>query len=152
MNFPHTTVLSAGRGCAGYGCPFLEELKKTEITVLATANNNEGDDVWAIRIRDQKAKILRDFKKLERPCFSVIQRSGNITNTILRSSMTTRRSRPREHEAEPRAEHGDMAMKAHPAPASPRAQGIGSAATTPPTRSSAPQPGRSSARGNAWRS
>lgn len=75
---------------------FIELLKQTDIAVLATANNNESDDIWAQRVSDKKARILRDFKKCERPYFSIIQRSTEITVETLRSAMRTRRTRPSE--------------------------------------------------------
>ena len=75
---------------------FIETLKKTEIGVLATANNNIGDDTWAKAIVKQKVKILRHFKKQQRPYFSVIQSSGEIRVETLLQTMTTRRTRPRE--------------------------------------------------------
>ena len=77
---------------------FVEELKKTDIGVLATANNSEGDDIWVKRISQNKAKILSHFKKQERPYFSIIQRSGAITVETIKADRTTRRTRPGEHE------------------------------------------------------
>ncbi len=79
---------------------FIEVLKTTEIGVLATANNNHGDDVWVERIIGQKVKILRHFKKEQRPYFSVIQSSGHIKVETLLPAMTTRRTRPKERDLE----------------------------------------------------
>ena len=77
---------------------FIDELKATEIAILATANNNEGDDIWAARIAKEKVRILRGFKNLERPYFNVIQKSGAIRVEILRMEMTTRRVRRNERD------------------------------------------------------
>jgi hypothetical protein len=77
---------------------FIEELKGSDIAVLATANNHDGPGVWLKAIRDSRAKIARDFKKQKRPYFSVIQKSGAITTNTLTMEMANRRTRPKEHE------------------------------------------------------
>ncbi len=77
---------------------FVEELKRSDIGVLATSRGDIGVDVWFRALGLAKPRILRDFKKLERPYFSVLQLSGQITTRIISADHTTRRDRPRERE------------------------------------------------------
>jgi hypothetical protein len=77
---------------------FAEEIKKTQIGIVATANNNDDIEIWLRAFEKAKNKILRDFKKQERPYFSVIQKSATVTTKTISQDATTRRTRPREHE------------------------------------------------------
>jgi hypothetical protein len=56
------------------------ELLKTDIGVVATSSNNGPDamTLWTNAFIKAKAKILRDFEKLERPYFCVLHRNGEI--------------------------------------------------------------------------
>lgn len=57
-----------------------EEIKRTEITVLATAHNSaESDDDWVVAIINLKSRILREFKNRERPWFATFTRASNIS-------------------------------------------------------------------------
>lgn len=76
---------------------FIEELKVTDIGVVATASNKDGLEPWFRALEIAKAKILRGYKKYERPYFSVLSKAGSITTEHL-LNRTTRRSRPRERE------------------------------------------------------
>lgn len=58
-----------------------EEIKRTEIAVLATAHNSaESDDDWVAAIINLKTRILREFKNRERPWFATFSRAANITS------------------------------------------------------------------------
>jgi predicted nuclease of predicted toxin-antitoxin system len=57
-----------------------EEIKKTEIAILATAHNSAASqDEWVAAIINVKTRILREFKKRERPWFATISRTGTLT-------------------------------------------------------------------------
>ena len=54
-----------------------EEIRKTDIAILATANNSAKDqDEWVAAIINLKGRILREFKKHERPWFAIFSRSA----------------------------------------------------------------------------
>jgi uncharacterized protein with PIN domain len=56
-----------------------QEIKRTEVAILATAHNSSVDqDVWVIAIINLKSRILREFKKRERPWFATFSRTGNL--------------------------------------------------------------------------
>lgn len=75
----------------------MEELKATDIGVVATASNREGLEPWFYALGKAKDKILRDHKKHPRPYFSVLSRSGNVTTEHL-VERVTRRTRPKERD------------------------------------------------------
>jgi len=57
-----------------------QEIKKTEVAILATAHNSsENQDEWVVAIINLKSRILREFKKRERPWFGTFSRTGNLT-------------------------------------------------------------------------
>ena len=57
-----------------------QELKKTDIAVLATAHNSaKNQDEWVAAIINLKGRILREFKNRERPWFAVFSRESRIT-------------------------------------------------------------------------
>lgn len=63
-----------------------QELKKTDIAVLATAHNSAKDqDEWVAAVINLKSRILREFKNRQRPWFAVFSRESRITSieTIL---------------------------------------------------------------------
>jgi hypothetical protein len=56
-----------------------EEIRKSDVAILATAHNSaENQDEWVVAIINLKAKILREFKKHERPWFGTFTRSATI--------------------------------------------------------------------------
>jgi uncharacterized protein with PIN domain len=57
-----------------------EEIKKTEVAILATAHNSSEDqDEWVVAIINLKSRILREFKKRERPWFGTFSRTAKLT-------------------------------------------------------------------------
>jgi hypothetical protein len=57
-----------------------EEIKRTEVAILATAHNSsENQDEWVIAIINLKSRILREFKKRERPWFATVSRTASLT-------------------------------------------------------------------------
>jgi hypothetical protein len=76
----------------------IEELKRSDIGVVATANNTDGVDTWVKALFDARAKVLRDFKKWQRPYFSILQKTGHVTTETLTLDRTSRRTRPKEKE------------------------------------------------------
>ena len=57
-----------------------EEIKRTEVAILATAHNSlENQDEWVVAIINLKSRILREFKKRERPWFGTFSRTANLT-------------------------------------------------------------------------
>jgi uncharacterized protein with PIN domain len=57
-----------------------EEIKRTEVAILATAHNSLVDqDEWVVAIINLKSRILREFKKRERPWFGTFSRTANLT-------------------------------------------------------------------------
>jgi hypothetical protein len=57
-----------------------EEIKKTEVAILATAHNSsENQDEWVVAIINLKSRILREFKKRERPWFGTFSRTAKLT-------------------------------------------------------------------------
>ncbi len=56
-----------------------EEIRKTEVAILATAHNSAKDqDDWVVAIINLKSRILREFKKRERPWFATFSRQASI--------------------------------------------------------------------------
>ena len=57
-----------------------EEIRRTEVAILATAHNSSEDqDEWIAAIINLKSRILREFKKRERPWFATFSRTANLT-------------------------------------------------------------------------
>jgi predicted nuclease of predicted toxin-antitoxin system len=57
-----------------------EEIRKSQVAILATANNNKCDpDEWVAAIINLKSRILREFKNRERPWFATFSRHATIT-------------------------------------------------------------------------
>ena len=77
----------------------VEEIKKTDLLILATAHNSSGNmSVWVQAMTKLKPEILRLHRKAERPCFVVFSQAGTITTKKqIKADMKTRRSRPREN-------------------------------------------------------
>jgi len=76
----------------------VEQIKTTEIAILATAHNNAPDfGEWVEALILGKATIERYFKKCARPCFATINRQGNLTiPRVFTPDCSTRRNRPKE--------------------------------------------------------
>jgi hypothetical protein len=75
----------------------VEEIKRTDVAILATANAKHpvSDSVAAI-VR-AKAKIERMFRKQARPWFARISIDANITRAVtIGPEVTNRRTRPSE--------------------------------------------------------
>jgi len=61
------------------------EIKKSEVAILATAHNTvEDQDEWVVAIINLKTRILREFKKRERPWFATFSRTANLTITTIK--------------------------------------------------------------------
>jgi hypothetical protein len=57
-----------------------EEIKRTEVAILATAHNSLQDqDEWVAAIINLNSRILREFKNRERPWFGKFSRTANLT-------------------------------------------------------------------------
>lgn len=57
-----------------------EEIRKTEVAILSTAHNSaEDQDEWVAALINLKSRILREFKKRERPWFGTFSRTANLT-------------------------------------------------------------------------
>lgn len=57
-----------------------EEIKKTEVAILATSHNSaESDDPWIVALINLKTRILREFKNRERPWFATFSRNAKLT-------------------------------------------------------------------------
>ena len=57
-----------------------QEIGRSHVAILATANNNHCDlDEWVAAIINLKSRILREFKKRERPWFATFSRTANLT-------------------------------------------------------------------------
>jgi hypothetical protein len=55
------------------------EIKKSEVAILATAHNSGPDpNEWVAAIINLKSRILREFKKRERPWFATFSRTANL--------------------------------------------------------------------------
>ena len=56
-----------------------EEIRKSDIAILATAHNSAQDpDEWLVALINLKTRILREFRKRERPWFGTFSRSANM--------------------------------------------------------------------------
>jgi uncharacterized protein with PIN domain len=56
-----------------------EEIRKSEVAILATAHNSaEDQDEWVAAIINLKSRILREYKKRERPWFATFSRTANL--------------------------------------------------------------------------
>jgi hypothetical protein len=57
-----------------------EEIRRSTVAILATAHNSAKDQgEWVAAIINLKGRILREFRKRERPWFAVFSRESNIT-------------------------------------------------------------------------
>lgn len=55
------------------------EIRNSEIAILATAHNSAEDpDEWVAAMINLKGRILREFKKRERPWFATFSRAANL--------------------------------------------------------------------------
>ena len=64
-----------------------EEIKKTEVAILATAHNSSEDqDEWVVALINLKSRILREFKKRERPWFGTFSRTEKLTIATIKAS------------------------------------------------------------------
>ena len=62
-----------------------EEIKRTDVAILATAHNSSDDqDEWVVAIINLKSRILREFKKRQRPWFSTFSRTAKLTIGTIR--------------------------------------------------------------------
>jgi hypothetical protein len=79
----------------------VEEIKKTEIAILATAHNKGIDPgEWVAALITGKARILRFFSNHPRPSFATFNRQGQLTTVkTINPERYTRRNRPRETES-----------------------------------------------------
>lgn len=80
------------------GKTHVEEIKKNpNVTILATAHNSasaEGYRQWLAAVIKLKAKILRMYKKEQRPWFATFSREGRITSfNVIQTGRVTRRTR-----------------------------------------------------------
>lgn len=58
-----------------------EDIRRSEVAILATAHNSAKDQgEWVAAIVNLKGRILREFRKRERPWFAVFSRESNITS------------------------------------------------------------------------
>jgi uncharacterized protein with PIN domain len=56
-----------------------EQIRKSDVAILATAHNSaENQDEWVVAIINLKARILREFRKHERPWFATFSRGATI--------------------------------------------------------------------------
>lgn len=61
------------------------EIRRTDIAILATAHNSARDqDEWVAAVINLKTRILREFKKRERPWFGTFSRTGALTIATIR--------------------------------------------------------------------
>lgn len=56
-----------------------EEIKKSDVAILSTAHNSaEGDGEWVAALVNLKIRILREYRKHERPWFGTFTRAANL--------------------------------------------------------------------------
>jgi predicted nuclease of predicted toxin-antitoxin system len=57
-----------------------EEIRKSEVAIIATAHNSaEDQDEWVAALINLKSRILREFRKRERPWFATFSRTAILT-------------------------------------------------------------------------
>ena len=57
-----------------------EEIRKSDVAILATAHNSaENQDEWVVAIINLKPRIVREFKKHERPWFATFSRTAKMS-------------------------------------------------------------------------
>jgi hypothetical protein len=55
------------------------DIKKTEVAILATSHNSADDPhEWTAAIINLKSRLVREFKKRERPWFATFSRTANL--------------------------------------------------------------------------
>jgi hypothetical protein len=75
----------------------VEEIKKTQIGIIATESNKDGLEAWIIALIRAKPRIERLWKKFPSPWFAHLSKSGEIRQVqTITEDMETRRTRPRE--------------------------------------------------------
>jgi len=80
------------------GMTHVEEIKRNpNVTILATAHNSAAPEeyrVWLTAVIKLKWKILRMYKKEQRPWFATFSREGKITSfRTIKEKDSTRRTR-----------------------------------------------------------
>ena len=71
-----------------------EEIKRTEVAILATAHNSSEDqDEWVAALINLKSRVLRKFKKRAHPWFGTFSRTAKLTIATIKIL----RFRGREH-------------------------------------------------------
>jgi hypothetical protein len=61
------------------------EIKRTEVAILATAHNSAEDpDEWVAALINLKSRILREFKKRERPWFGTFSRRARLKIEVVK--------------------------------------------------------------------
>ncbi len=61
------------------------EIQKTGIAILATAHNSAKDqDEWVAAIINLKSRILREYRRHERPWFGTFSRTANLKIETIR--------------------------------------------------------------------
>jgi len=62
-----------------------EEIKKTDVAILATAHNSSEDqDEWVAALINLKSRVFREFRKRERPWFGTFSRAANVVIKTIR--------------------------------------------------------------------
>jgi uncharacterized protein with PIN domain len=62
-----------------------EEIKRTDVAILATAHNSSEDqDEWVVAVINLKTRILREFKKRQRPWFATFSWTAKLTIATVR--------------------------------------------------------------------
>lgn len=62
-----------------------EEIRKSEVAILATANNKAEDQgEWVVAVINLKSRILREFKNCDRSWFGTFTRSATITIEVIK--------------------------------------------------------------------
>lgn len=75
----------------------VNDLKKTDIAVIATQSARGSMDVWVDALIKAKAKIISKHKRHPRPWFGTISRNGELQRVVtITQAMGTRRNRPKE--------------------------------------------------------
>ena len=61
-----------------------EEIRKTEVAILATAHNSaEDQDEWVAALINLKSRVLREFKNRQRPWCGTFSRTAKVTIDII---------------------------------------------------------------------
>jgi hypothetical protein len=74
----------------------IETIKRTDVAIVASANNSCGITPWVVALIAAKRRLERHIRRTQRPWFGILSKTGELNVRTITPNMTTRRRRPDE--------------------------------------------------------